>query len=398
VAKRAQITKKNLNKGLLQEAQLLGSLDHPNIIKVHEMVKDPNQVTLTLEYVPGGSLLEHLNHPLFQTYEAIASIMEQILSAVASLHDKGIIHKDIKLENIVFQEANPFSTLKLIDFGYSERKDRSYSKSSSGTIMYMASEVFTMQYNEKVDIWAIGVVLYLLLFKELPFSGQTSDDVVEAIFNKDLNTLFKKQQKLVPNPLVIPFLQRLLERDPSRRYSAYEALNDPFIRKFSKRPQIRRADVENYKIYQSKTVMELVFSSIFANNLMSFEEQNELVKAFRAIDSDNNGFVEVENEKFICSDARKTLSSFERASATLDLSGRLSLSNFITASTNFHTKKDEIRKLFVFLDRDNDMMIKVNDIYQILEGNVDKQILDEMKRHFESQKCYEVTHLIFTFD
>jgi len=372
----------------------LGFLDHPNIVKVHEMVKNFNQITLILEYIPGGSLLEHLNNPLFQSYEAIATIMEQLLSAVASLHDKGIIHKDIKLENIVFEEASPFSTLKLIDFGYSERKDKSYTKSSSGTIMYMPTEVFMMQYDEKVDIWAIGVVLYLLLFKELPFKGRTSDEVVEDIFNKDLDSLFKRKQESTPNLLVIPFLKKLLERNPSRRYSASAALNDPFIQKYAKRPQVQTTAQEMFGIYQDKTVMELVFSTIFANNLMTFEEKRDLVRVFRALDFNNNGFIQNDEFRFIGSDAKKSLGSFETTSS---LSGLLNLSNFLAASTNFHTNKEEVRKLFVFLDRDNDLVIKVKDIYQMLENNIDKQILDELKKYFEAKKCHEVMKFPFIF-
>ncbi len=384
---------KAFNKGLLQEARILNSLDHPNIIKVYEVLQDFEQTAVVLEHLPGGSLLEHLNHPLFQSYEAIATIMEQLLSAVAYLHSNGIIHKDIKLENIMFEEASPFSNLKLIDFGYSENKDKHYTRSSSGTVMYMASEVFTMNYNEKVDIWSIGVILYLLLFKELPFSGKTSDDLVEDIFRKDLNALFEKRQKLCADPLIIPFLQKLLQRNPSKRYSAIDALSDPFIQKYAQKTQIEISDFQLLNIYQEKSAVELALSFVYMQNLMSLEEKTQFTRIFKALDVNKHGSIGIEDLKYLMDVNLKPQSTLNSPNTVK--TGKIGFSHLIAACVNLRDKS-VLRNVFVFLDKGNDLIVKVDKFMAILEQYVDKAFLDEMKDSFQSQKCLEVKFTLLT--
>jgi len=383
---------KGFNKGLLQEAKILSSLDHPNIVKVFEVLQDLDQTAVVLEYLPGGSLLEHLNNPLFQSYDAIATIMEQLLSAVAYLHGNGIIHKDIKLENIMFEEATPFSNLKLIDFGYSENKDKHYTRSSSGTVMYMASEVFTMNYNEKVDIWSIGVILYLLLFKELPFSGKTSDDVVEDIFHKDLNALFEKRQKYCGDNLIIPFLQKLLQRNPSKRYSALDALNDPFIQKYARKPQVQTADFDLLQVFQEKSALEVALSFVYVQNLMTLEEKAEFNRIFKALDVNKRGCIAIEDLKYLMDVNVKPQSTLDCPNNVK--TGKIGFSHLIAACVNLRDKS-VLRKLFVFLDKDSQMVIKIDQLLTVLQPYVEKTFLDDMRENFQIQKYLEFSYMNF---
>lgn len=380
------------HKKILREAEILKSLDHPNIVKIHEVLQSKNETALVLEYLPGKSLLEHLNNPLFQSYEAIAAIIEKILSALVYLHNKCLIHKDLKLENIIMEEPDPFSNLKLIDFGFTETKDKVYGRSSSGTIMYMASEVFTMNYNEKCDIWATGIILYLLLFKQQLFTGKTSEDIVQDIFNKDLNQFFEKKTLLCPEPLVIKFLQRLLERDPLKRYSAAEALNDPFIQKYVRKTQIQTADLELLKIYKDKTVTGLALSSIYVHNLMTKEENSKFIRIFKALDRKKNGFISA-------NDFKSTGSSIFRDTDRLQISdgdqlGRIEMSNLMIACIDLNNR-DILRRLFVFLDKDSDLVVKAKDIFEMLEHYVDIQIVNEVMNHFKSQNMEQVSFFLF---
>lgn len=373
-------------KSLLHEAKLLSSLDHPNIVKVHEILQDGSDTAVILEHLPGKNLLEHLNNPLFQTYEAVATIMEQLLSALAYLHGRGIIHKDLKLENIMFEQADPFSNLKLIDFGYAEMKDKMYGRTSSGTLIYMASEVFTMDYDEKCDLWSAGVILYLLLFKELPFSGKTSDEIVEDIFNKDLNMVFRKHKLFCEEPLVISFLQKLLERDPVKRYSAANALNDPFLLKYARKPEIQNDDLQLFKTYQEKTVMELVLSSIFIHNLMTVEEKAKFVRVFRALDKNRRGCILEEDLKML---GPVTSNDSSRVILGDTNSMGLELSKLMIASVDLQNR-NILRRVFAYLSNNSDMVAKMDEIYEILYNYVDRQVLDEIKGHFKDAK-QEVT-------
>ena len=386
---KSSVEYQKFNKNLLREANILSSLDHPNIIKVHEVLETDTQTAIILEYLPGKSLLEHLNNPLFQTYEAIATIMEKILSALAYLHERGIIHKDIKLENIVLEEADPFSNLKLIDFGFSEIKDESknYNRSSSGTLIYMAQEVFTMDYDEKCDIWAAGVILYLLLFKELPFTGPTSDDLLEDILTKDLSAMLKKHKGVSREPLITHFLQKLLERDSSKRLSAVEALNHPFIQKYAKKIRIEHSDVQLLKNYQEKTAMELAISSIYVHNLMTAEERSQYVKIFRVLDKSRKGYVTTDDLKSV--DFSSSGSSNKLEVASPDQTGRLGLSDLTIACVDIRSRQT-MRKIFTYFDKDDDMTVKMDDIYELLKNYVDKRVLSQITEHFRKEKIEEV--------
>lgn len=100
----------------------------------------------------------------------IANIIRQILKTLIYLNHKNIIHRDIKLENIIFERS--ISTIKIIDFGIAfQTKDKEKMTNRVGTPFYMAPEVWTKCYDEKCDIWSLGVVMYALMTLSLPFKG-----------------------------------------------------------------------------------------------------------------------------------------------------------------------------------------------------------------------------------
>lgn len=104
--------------------------------------------------------------------------MRQILLAVVYCHTQNIVHRDLKPENILFESLKPDSNLKVIDFGTSRKfNTNSRMKKTLGTPYYIAPEVLKQEYNEKCDIWSLGVVLYMLLCGYVPFSGTTPDEV-----------------------------------------------------------------------------------------------------------------------------------------------------------------------------------------------------------------------------
>ena len=374
-----------LNKKLAYEGKLLAALDHPNIVKVHEILQDENQVAMVLEYVEGKDLSHYYkNDPLFDSLPAIATIIEQILSALAYLHNKGIIHKDIKLQNIVLEEPTAFSNLKLIDFGFSEIKNRDWTKNNAGTAYYLAPEILQKDYDKKCDLWSVGILLYLFLFKEFPFRGKTFGEISDQILNKNIDDLINEKEK--KNPLAIQFLKKLLERDPENRYSAKEALNDPFIQTYTRFPKMYAKDFELFKVYHDKTVMELVFSSVYVHNLMTSKEKSNFVRVFRCLDKQRRGYIC--NEDFLALDFNND-KDIMKVEVNEPNTGKLGLTNLIISCVNLN-KNDEIRQLFVYLDRDQDLMVKMEDLYDVLEKYIDKKVLEQIKTQFKKLKDQQV--------
>lgn len=168
---------KTQSESIMNEIKVLAELDHPNIVKIFEYYESENSLYLITELLTGGELFEKISENTSFSEKSAKIIIKQILSAVAYLHQKGFIHRDLKPENIVF-EGNDEFTLKVIDFGTS-RKIYPDSKLTTkmGTPYYIAPEVLQKSYDQKCDIWSIGVITYILLCGYPPFNGDTDDEI-----------------------------------------------------------------------------------------------------------------------------------------------------------------------------------------------------------------------------
>ena len=178
------------------EIKILSMVDHPNIVRLFEVIEDDKYFNLLEELCTGGELLSKVKKPLKE--KEIAKIFKQIMSAIAYCHEKGIVHRDMKLENILFATESEDSPIKIIDFGLSVLLGKKETKNENetadlkkygfkrmttkvGTIYYMSPEVIKGNYDEKCDIWACGVILYTLLSGYPPFNGQTDKDIYNMI-------------------------------------------------------------------------------------------------------------------------------------------------------------------------------------------------------------------------
>jgi calcium-dependent protein kinase len=165
---------------LIDEIKIMCSLDHPNIVCLEEVYEGDSELYLAQELCKGGDLFDRLDEqPDYHYSEAgCARLVKQIASAVAYLHSKGVIHRDLKLENFMFKDKGNDSELKLIDFGLSKHfQEGDLQTEKVGTPYTVAPEVILGKgYDEKCDVWSIGVICYLLLCGETPFGGACLGD------------------------------------------------------------------------------------------------------------------------------------------------------------------------------------------------------------------------------
>ena len=140
-----------------------------------------------MEYLKGGELFTELCKNEIYNEAVVRNVMTQLMSAVAYLHKRKVIHRDLKPENIIFSHRSIESTLKIIDFGFATIEDKNiqskFSKHICGTPGYIAPEVLkTKKYSCKVDIWSIGVILYLMLAGIRPYEADDPNPVQVSLF------------------------------------------------------------------------------------------------------------------------------------------------------------------------------------------------------------------------
>jgi serine/threonine protein kinase len=156
---------------------MLATCAMPNIVKAFERFETKNHVYLIMELIEGGSLSQYISSRANSFSEAEAkSIMRTLLQTVSSFHQLGIIHRDIKLENILMKEEGGKFIPKMIDFGLSIHKaDLPHieeGKKYAGTPNFVPPEIFChQQYDETIDVFSLGVILHFMLTRTLPFHG-----------------------------------------------------------------------------------------------------------------------------------------------------------------------------------------------------------------------------------
>mmetsp|Transcript_14511 Transcript_14511/g.14121 ORF Transcript_14511/g.14121 Transcript_14511/m.14121 type:complete len:173 (-) Transcript_14511:730-1248(-) len=158
-------------------------VDHPNIIKFYETYKDNKYYHIVMEFCDGGELFERLIEIGSFSEKDAALIIKQVLSAIKHLHDKNIAHRDLKPENIIFEDNDTNKMkVKLIDFGLSKilGLNKKEMLTKLGTPYYVSPEVLEGSYNKMCDLWAIGVITFILLSGTPPFNGRSELE----IFNK----------------------------------------------------------------------------------------------------------------------------------------------------------------------------------------------------------------------
>ena len=108
-------------------------------------------------------------------------VVKQVLSCVNYLHSKNVVHRDLKLENILLEASKDFKQVKVIDFGTAKETDEEFMTEKVGTPYYIAPEVLNKNYTKSCDLWSIGVITYILLSNSPPFNAATDEKVLEVV-------------------------------------------------------------------------------------------------------------------------------------------------------------------------------------------------------------------------
>ncbi|CAD8177906.1 unnamed protein product [Paramecium octaurelia] len=221
---KAQVDAQIGRQGLFEEIQAMISLKHQNIAELLEVFEGDVSYYMVMQYydLEFTDVLKELNH------EDIPIIFKQLVAAVNFMHEKGYMHRDLKPENIMFSDS--IYQLKLIDFGLTTKDS---GKSKCGTPGYIAPEILNLdtrinEYNEKCDIFSLGVIFYKMLTQNDLFQGSNHDEVLEnnakCNINLDLLTANPKIPKQALNLLTL-----MLQIDPTQRIDTNQILQHKYF-------------------------------------------------------------------------------------------------------------------------------------------------------------------------
>ncbi|XP_056410347.1 serine/threonine-protein kinase 33 isoform X2 [Hyla sarda] len=225
-------------KLLEREVSILKTVNHNHIIHLEEVFETPKRVYLVMELCEGGELREILHRRKRLTESETRHVIHSLAYAIAYLHKKDIVHRDLKLENILVQRVDAREgeemklNIKVTDFGLAVQKggvgSENMLQSTCGTPNYMAPEVINAHdYSQQCDIWSIGVIMYMLLSGDPPFMGSSEDKLFEHIKRGELKFSSPAWQSV--SEAAKDVLRKLLRVDPADRITANELLDDPWI-------------------------------------------------------------------------------------------------------------------------------------------------------------------------
>jgi len=224
------VNKKLVEKpeNLKTETSLLQMVDHPNIVKLIDICDTKDTLFIIMELMEGGELYDEIVKRKHFTEKDASFIMYQLFLALEYLHKKGIVHRDLKLENLLIKKHGSLE-IKLADFGLSKVYTGEALQTACGTPYYVAPEILNGEgYDHKIDTWAAGVLLYVLLSGRLPFSGDSDVELFRAILETDL--VWKKPQFDTVSAEAKDLIQRLIAKDPSKRFDANQSLQHVFLK------------------------------------------------------------------------------------------------------------------------------------------------------------------------
>ncbi|XP_051898539.1 serine/threonine-protein kinase ULK3 isoform X2 [Pristis pectinata] len=225
------VSKKSLNKAsvenLLTEIEILKTVKHPHIVQLKDFQWDGENIYLIMEYCAGGDLSHFIRSRRVLPERVARRFLQQLASALQYLHQRNISHLDLKPQNVLLSSRN-CPHLKLADFGFAQHMSPWDEKHVlRGSPLYMAPEmVCRQQYDARVDLWSVGVILYEALFGRPPFASKSFTELESKIRSS-------KAVELPPGARVSPdcrdLLLRLLERDPEQRMIFEEFFTHPFV-------------------------------------------------------------------------------------------------------------------------------------------------------------------------
>ncbi|KAL1803099.1 hypothetical protein ACET3Z_031746 [Daucus carota] len=385
IAKRKLTTKEDV-EDVKREVQIMHHLTgQPNVVELKGAFEDKHDVHLVMELCAGGELFDRIIAKGHYTERAAASLLRTIVQIIRSCHQLGVIHRDLKPENFLLLNDDENAPLKATDFGLSVfYKQGDQFKDIVGSAYYIAPEVLKRKYGPEVDIWSIGVMLYILLCGVPPFWAESEHEIFNEILRGHVD--FSSDPWPSISPQAKDLVKKMLTQDPVKRLTAVQVLSHPWIKEDGEAPDtpLDNAVLNRLKQFRAMNKFKKVALRVIAGCL-SEEEIMGLKQMFKGMDCDNSGTITLDELKQGLAKQGTSLSNFEvkqlMEAADADGNGTIDYDEFITATMHLNRmdKEEHLYTAFQYFDKDNSGYITVEELEHALREfgiNNDNDIKD----------------------
>lgn len=397
------------------EIEIMMKLDHPNVLKLYDYFETEAYVYLVLELCTGGELFDRIIAKKYYKEDEARIIFEQMVKAIYHCHMNGVCHRDLKPENFMMVSKNDAYTLKVIDFGLSrsfessvlqkkdmnekkvfnkgKRRTRATLKTKAGTPFYIAPEVLTGNYNEKCDVWSLGVILYILFCGYPPFYGENNREIIQSVKQGKLDfsgTEWKDKSKKATNII------KKMVTNHEQRYFADEILKDDWFTK-AKTDKNAKLDFKtmliNMKYFSKLSLAKKVIIYFITRNFYE-EELKEYHPYFSLFDSENTGQIDKNEFKKLSKKHLKTSTKeSEELFDNLDFfsNGFITYSQFLAAiiDNSIFFEKKNLQIFFQLADTNKSGILSIENMQQFLQiqfqyrSTIDESFKGKLLKEFE---------------
>ena len=308
----------NLNDDriMAKEFELLSKLDHPNIIKLITFFTNDMNFNIISEYFKEGNLESKIEkHKIFSENQA-KYVCKQLLNAIKYLNDNNLVHTDINpdiiyIKDIVRVDDEELYNVKILQFGSSSINIHK----SNSSLNYMAPELIKNKYHQTSDIWSIGVILYQMIFDDLPFKGYKEDEIINNIIKLKPNLMNKEASPYVKN-----LIKKMLNKNPFKRISVTECLKHDW---FSVKAGKNKKSNNNISINTSDNLKNFFISHVsgipgeFTKGNKIEEEINTDIKSKKFNKNEGNEKEKKINERKIFANSLNSESMREESSCII---------------------------------------------------------------------------------
>lgn len=361
---------------IIREMRLLGTIDHPNVLVVLELLEDADFLYMVTENFLVGEFERFFKKRERMTERLAGKVLAQVFSAVNYFHQLGISQRRLRMSSLCAQtEATDQSLTVKVSLGEGQLVALDSRTQLLEECRWMAPEALAGKYTEKSDIWSCGVLLYYLLTGEFPFQGDTPSEITAKITKGCLDFRGKHWRKVSHD--AISFVSRLLHPSPAARPSAQACQHHPWAVLHAGKAKLKSRTVGRrlWRLERAAAPVGLrrAVERYMVERMGDKEEIATIAEAFRALDADGDGAISLKEltkgyrKRMNTAKAKKTA---ENVYKTIDFnnSGAINYSEFLLASINTEKllSSANLRIVFDSFDKDKSGQISASELRELL--------------------------------